>query len=363
MPELPQFLPVGVQDLVHRGQPAVPEEGMRVDASARGAGGWHRFRLGDLKLLLGVGAGSLHVLDGAAWAVAPYLAEGGPRGEILDSLAGLHGRGEIGEALAELRAVREQEELSCQGRPVGEAGGGEPVLKALCLHVSQECNMRCAYCFATEARAREKGLMSPRVARAAVDFLLEASASRRYLEIDFFGGEPLLNLAVVAETVGYAESRAAAAGKNISFTLTTNGLLLDEEARRFLEAHGVSVILSLDGRKEVHDRMRRLASGDASYERVAANLRRFVAKGPRVDYWVRGTYTRFNSTSRRTWRTFSTWGSRTFRWSRWWRAAGNGPWARRNCRPSKRSTSDWRGFTSKGTGGEGNSPSSISRST
>ncbi len=169
-------------------------------------------------------------------------------------------------------------------------------VKALCLHICHDCNLRCKYCFADEGAyhsARE--FMSLETAKRAIDFLIENSGNRKILETDFFGGEPLMNFDVVKQTVYYAKERAAAKGKKFLFTLTTNGLLLKDDIAQFLNEEMENVVLSLDGRKEVHDAVRKTANGKGSFDLVIDNIKNFVKIRGDKHYYVRGTFTKKNT--------------------------------------------------------------------
>ncbi|MBM7867815.1 thioether cross-link-forming SCIFF peptide maturase [Heliobacterium gestii] len=186
-------------------------------------------------------------------------------------------------------------EKAASGVPAAGGAMADPIVKALCLHVAHDCNLRCGYCFAgTGPFGGDRSLMPVETGKQAIDFLLAHSQGRQHVEIDFFGGEPLLNFDVVKELVAYAKARAAEEGKILKLTLTTNGLLLDEETGRYLNDEGLSVVLSLDGRREVHDRMRPYVDGSGSYDDVAANLLAFVQSRGGEDYYVRGTFTGHN---------------------------------------------------------------------
>ncbi len=168
-------------------------------------------------------------------------------------------------------------------------------VKALCLHICHDCNLRCRYCFADEgAYHAKREFMSLDVAKKAVDFLIENSGNRKVLETDFFGGEPLMNFDVVKETVYYAKKQAAKRGKRFLFTLTTNGLLLKDDVADFLNKEFENVVLSLDGRKEVHDAVRKTANGKGSFDLVIENMKNFVKIRGDKHYYVRGTFTAKN---------------------------------------------------------------------
>lgn len=168
-------------------------------------------------------------------------------------------------------------------------------VKALCLHICHDCNLRCRYCFADEgAYHARREFMSLETAKAAIDFLIENSGERKILETDFFGGEPLMNFDVVKQTVYYAKEQAAKRGKKFLFTLTTNGLLLKDDVAKFLNEEMENVVLSIDGRKEVHDAVRKTANGKGSFDLVIQNLKDFVRIRGDKSYYVRGTFTAKN---------------------------------------------------------------------
>jgi len=169
-----------------------------------------------------------------------------------------------------------------------------PVVKALCLHIAHECNLRCAYCFAGQGNYGDRGFMSFDVGKAALDFLIANSGTRRNLEVDFFGGEPMLNFEVVKEIVAYGRSLESSAGKNFRFTLTTNGAILSDTAAAYINDNFDNVVLSLDGRKSVNDAMRKFASGGGTYDDILPKIRAFVDSRGDGNYYVRGTYTRHN---------------------------------------------------------------------
>ena len=170
-----------------------------------------------------------------------------------------------------------------------------PPIKAMCLHIAHDCNLRCKYCFADDgAYQGSRALMSEEVARGAIDFLIKNSGNRRNLEIDFFGGEPLMNFEVVKKTVEYARSLEAEFGKNFRFTLTTNGLLLNDENIKYINENMQNVVLSLDGRREVNDRVRQTCSGAGSYDTIVPKLQKLAESRKQRDYYVRGTFTAYN---------------------------------------------------------------------
>ena len=240
----------------------------------------HVFDYHDKHYIYDTGSGSLYECDEKT---ARYLS--GDRTEITDE--------EIAGILADVGALKEQGLLYKEEVSVFPAKSSE--VKALCLHICHDCNLRCRYCFADEGAyhaARE--MMSRETAKAAIDFLLKNSGKRKVLEVDFFGGEPLMNLGVIKETVYYAKEEAAKLGKKFLFTTTTNALLLDDETIEFLNAEMENVVLSIDGRKEVHDAVRKTVNGKGSFDAVIEKIRKFVRSRGDKHYYVRGTFTAKN---------------------------------------------------------------------
>jgi uncharacterized protein len=260
----------------------------------------HRYRFDNLNIVLDVNSGAVHLTDEAAYRALAFFETAASAGAGAEAaafaLASDFMEEECAEALSEIGALIDAGTLFSEEAPIAEeaiAARGA-VVKALCLHVAHDCNMSCRYCFADEgAFAGRRGLLSAKTGMRAVDFLLTHSGNRRNLEIDFFGGEPLLNFPVVKALVAYAREREKAFGKHIRFTLTTNGLLLDAEKAAFCNAHMDNVILSLDGRPAVNDAMRRTADGRSCYDSILQNCRRFV-QNRSGNYYVRGTFTRYN---------------------------------------------------------------------
>lgn len=255
---------------------------------------WHVFSALGKCLLLDVKTGGLHEIDPAARDVA--VAYGQPRAETIRELGPIHTDQAVTEALEEIDGMVAEGRLSCPYTPDEPyMPAGEVPVKALCLHVAHDCNLRCRYCFGKTGNfGMSRELMPERVATAAIDFLLARSNGRRNLNVDFFGGEPLLNFDVVRSTVEYGRNAAASLGKRIEFTLTTNAILLDDDVARFLDENDMLVVLSLDGRKETHDKMRVAPGGGGSYDQVVPRVKRFVAGRQPESYFVRGTYTRAN---------------------------------------------------------------------
>jgi uncharacterized protein len=241
----------------------------------------HTFEMHGLKLALDVESGALHILDDEAYAAVKKM----DAGEFPSH---------AGEAvLAEINELKEKGLLFSERRHMHLFRDG--VVKALCLHLAHDCNLRCKYCFAgTGHYGGVRGLMPLNVAKKAVDLLLTESRGRKHCEIDFFGGEPLLNFNVLRETVQYGRERAHSLGKVITFTVTTNALHLPEDVLAYLNREEISIVLSLDGREEVHNRMRPLPGGGKSWDRVMENCKAVVNGRDGGNYYLRGTYTRHN---------------------------------------------------------------------
>ncbi|MCL2299255.1 MAG: thioether cross-link-forming SCIFF peptide maturase, partial [Firmicutes bacterium] len=249
----------------------------------------HAYELHGSHIVLDVNSGSVHVTDPAAfyaithWGLPPEaLAEKFP-GEDLGGLFG------------DIQKLIEQEKLFSPEIPLPPAPSSLPPVKALCLHVSHTCNLTCDYCFAQAGKYHgAEALMPFEVGRQALDFLLEHSGARRNLEVDFFGGEPLMNWQAVKALVAYARSKEREFHKNFRFTLTTNGVLVDGDVIAFANQEMSNVVLSLDGRKEIHDRLRRTVNGKGSYDLVVPKFQAFARARGEKNYYIRGTFTHFN---------------------------------------------------------------------
>ncbi|WP_031514289.1 thioether cross-link-forming SCIFF peptide maturase [Desulfofalx alkaliphila] len=254
----------------------------------------HKFEFDGTKLVLDVHSGALHLVDEITWSLLDdYKLL--TREQLIDKYSQKYPSDELEGSLKEIdQAVKQGLLFSSDPLETGYQPA-QSVIKALCLHVAHDCNLRCRYCFAGQGPfGGDRSLMSFETGQAAIDFLIKQSGSRKNIEIDFFGGEPLLNFKVVQQLVDYGTQKASLANKKIKFTLTTNALLLNEEIEQYLIEHGISAVLSLDGRKEVHDQMRPTARGGGSYAQVLKNIKRFVEKDPPGGYYIRGTYTRHN---------------------------------------------------------------------
>ena len=264
----------------------------------------HRYRLNGYNIVLDVFSGSVHVVDDLAYDVIGMAEDHEPDSIISAMHEKYSADSEITEV--EIRdCLDDVEQLKNEGKLFApdeyadlafDFKARNTVVKALCLHVAHTCNLNCEYCFASQGKYHgDRALMSLDVAKQAIDFLIEHSGSRKNLEVDFFGGEPLMNFAVVKETVAYCRSIEKEKGKNFRFTLTTNGVLLDDEVIDFANKECHNVVLSLDGRKEVHDRLRKTVSGAGSYDLIVPKFQHFVERRGSKGYYIRGTFTHNNT--------------------------------------------------------------------
>ena len=264
----------------------------------------HSYKLGGLNIVLDVFSGAVHVVDDIAYDII-NMYESTPREELVrvmcEKYANMDGVSEtdIRECLDDIDALRDEGRLFTPDTFADKADvlkkRSEGIVKALCLHVAHTCNLNCSYCFASQGKYHgERAIMSYEVGKQALDFLIAHSGTRHNLEVDFFGGEPLMNFDVVKQLVAYARSIEKEHGKNFRFTLTTNGMLIDDDVIDFANREMHNVVLSLDGRKEVHDRFRVDHAGRGSWERIVPKFQKLVnARGGR-GYYMRGTFTHAN---------------------------------------------------------------------
>ncbi len=264
----------------------------------------HAYQLNGCNIVLDTCSGSIHVVDEVAYDVIS-LFETHSTEEIVSALLEKYaGRPDVTEpelrqCAADVEALKEAGKLFTPDSFADLAGtfkerSGD-VVKALCLHVAHTCNLNCAYCFASQGKYHgDRAVMSFEVGKQALDFLMDHSGSRRNLEVDFFGGEPLMNWEVVKRLVAYARGVERERGKHFRFTLTTNGMLLDDEVIDFANREMDNVVLSLDGRREIHDAARVDYAGRGSYDRVVPRFQKLVASRKRGTYYIRGTFTHRN---------------------------------------------------------------------
>ena len=258
----------------------------------------HQYKLGGYNIVLDVCSGSVHVVDDMAYDIIErFESESLP--EMIKTFAVKYAQEDVKECYEQISALKDAGKLF--GEDVFQPMAGElkqrtsGVVKALCLHIAHTCNLNCSYCFASQGKYHgDRALMSFEVGKRAFDFLVENSGSRRNLEVDFFGGEPLMNFDVVKELVAYARSIEKEKGKNFRFTLTTNGMLIDDDVIDFANREMSNVVLSLDGRKEIHDCYRVDYAGNGSWERIVPKFQKLVKARDGKNYYMRGTFTHAN---------------------------------------------------------------------
>ena len=263
----------------------------------------HQYKLNGYNIVLDTYSGSVHVVDEVAYdmiALYPHT----PADEIVRQMLVKYGdrpdvtEQDLRDCLADIQALQKAGKLYSEDVYADMAFDFKKRsndIKALCLHVAHTCNLNCEYCFASQGKYHgDRALMSFEVGKRALDFLVEHSGTRRNLEVDFFGGEPLMNWQVVKGLVAYARSIEAEKNKNFRFTLTTNGVLVDDEVIEFANKEMHNVVMSLDGRKEVHDRLRRNYAGEGSYDKVVPKFQEFARRRGNKNYYVRGTFTHNN---------------------------------------------------------------------
>lgn len=257
----------------------------------------HQYINNGYPIVLDVNSGAVHVVDQLAYDVIALYEEHTPN-EILECLKEKYTREEIREALADIEELKQQGTLFTEDvyrEPLLDFKKRPTVVKALCLHIAHDCNLACRYCFAEEGEYHgRRALMSYEVGKQALDFLIANSGNRRNLEVDFFGGEPLMNWQVVKELVAYGREQEKLRGKNFRFTLTTNGVLLNDEVQEFVNREMSNVVLSIDGRAEVNDRMRPFRNGKGSYDLIVPKFQKLADSREQKNYYVRGTFTRNN---------------------------------------------------------------------
>lgn len=270
----------------------------------------HQYKNNGYDIVLDVNSGSVHVVDDMCYDMIEELdklnVEEHP--EVLDDTATVAGlqealkekypAEEIGEAYEDIKALAKAGQLFTKDiyeQYIGAVKQRKTVVKALCLHIAHDCNLACKYCFAEEGEYHgRRALMSFEVGKKALDFLIANSGNRRNLEVDFFGGEPLMNWQVVKDLVAYGREQEKIHDKNFRFTITTNGVLLNDEIQEFVNKEMDNVVLSLDGRQEVNDHMRPFRNGKGSYDLIVPKFQKLAESRNQQKYYVRGTFTREN---------------------------------------------------------------------
>ena len=264
----------------------------------------HQYKLGDCNIVLDVCSGSVHLVDEVAYDIIEMF-ENSDKDTIIAAMREKYcsrediSNEDIDECYAQVVELKNSGKLFAPdtfepmaGKLKAKTSG---VIKALCMHIAHTCNLNCSYCFASQGKYHgERAVMSFEVGKRALDFLVENSGSRKNLEVDFFGGEPLMNFDVVKQLVAYARSIEKEKGKNFRFTLTTNGVLIDDDVIDFANKECCNVVLSLDGRKEIHDRYRVDFAGNGSWDRIVPKFQKLVEARGGQGYYMRGTFTHAN---------------------------------------------------------------------
>lgn len=261
----------------------------------------HQYKLGGYNIVLDVCSGAVHAVDDVAYDMIAAF-ESADRAGVISAIAEKYpneAAEDIAECYDQIAELKAAGELFAPDMFEPMAGALKAktagVIKALCLHVAHTCNLNCSYCFASQGKYHgERAIMSYEVGKRALDFLVENSGTRHNLEVDFFGGEPLMNFDVVKQLVAYARSIEKEKNKNFRFTLTTNGVLIDDDVIDFANKEMSNVVLSLDGRKEIHDRFRVDYAGNGSWEKIVPKFQRLVNARGRKGYYMRGTFTHAN---------------------------------------------------------------------
>ncbi len=264
----------------------------------------HQYKQNGYNIVLDTLSGAIHVVDNLIYDIIS-LYEKHSKDDIVSILVNSSGSGseitkeEINECFEQIDELKNSHKLFTTQSYEDIAKkhkNTSTVIKAMCLHVAHTCNLNCSYCFAAQGKFNGEGaLMSFEVGKRALDFLIENSGTRKNLEVDFFGGEPLVNWQVVKQLVEYARSIEKEHNKNFRFTLTTNGLLIDDDVIQFANKHMHNVVLSLDGRKNVHDNLRKDLAGNGSYDKIVPKFQEFVQKREGKGYYMRGTFTHANT--------------------------------------------------------------------
>lgn len=256
----------------------------------------HKYSMFGTNIVVDVNSGAVHEVDDITYNILDYFKEY-DKAYILDKLSDRYNKKDIEEAYAELKKLEDEEILFSQDiyEQYIPSWNKKHVVKALCLHISHDCNLRCKYCFAgTGNFGGERTNMSREVAIAAIDFLIKESGNRKNLEVDFFGGEPLINFDTVKAVVEYARSVEKESNKHFNFTITTNGILLNDDIKEYINKNMGNVVLSIDGRKDTNDKMRCRVDGSGCYDSILPKFKDMAESRNQDNYYVRGTFTREN---------------------------------------------------------------------
>ncbi len=260
----------------------------------------HQYKLNGYNIVLDIFSGSVHSVDEVAYDIIS-MYQNKTKDEITEIITEKYSevtKADVKDCISDIEELIADGKLFTEDKYADLAFDfkkNNTVIKALCLHIAHTCNLNCEYCFASQGKYHgERSLMSLEVGKRAIDFLIENSGTRTNLEVDFFGGEPLMNFDVVKEIVKYARSIEKENGKNFRFTLTTNGMLVDDDVIDFANKECHNVVLSLDGRKEIHDNLRKTINNKGSYDTIVPKFQHFVERRGNKNYYVRGTFTHNN---------------------------------------------------------------------
>lgn len=255
----------------------------------------HKYSLNGKNIVLDINSGAVHVVEDIVYDILDYYKTY-TLDEIIKLLEDKYDDKDIMEAYEEISLLENEGILYSEGVSIQDIRYNEDnIIKALCLHVAHDCNLRCNYCFASQGDFKgDRSLMSLEVGKKALEFLVKHSGGRRNLEVDFFGGEPLMNFEIIKKLVMYGKDLEKNYNKHFRFTITTNGVLLDEDNMKFINEYMDNVVLSLDGRKRINDNMRRTITDEGSYDIILPKFQKMVAKRGDKDYYVRGTFTSYN---------------------------------------------------------------------
>lgn len=253
----------------------------------------HKFIQEDTRIVLDVNSGAVHVIDEIIYDMLDFYKEMKEE-ELISKLSSKYTKEQLIEGLDEIKTLEKEGLLFTEDTYVNHPAfvNRKPVVKAMCLHIAHDCNIRCKYCFASQGDFKGvRSFMSEEVGKKAIDYLIENSGNRRNLEIDFFGGEPMMNFEVVKSIVEYGREREKESGKNFRFTMTTNGVLLNDENMKYINENMENVVLSIDGRKQVNDNMRPTISGSGTYDLIVPKFLKMAEMRKGKSYFVRGTFT------------------------------------------------------------------------
>ena len=255
----------------------------------------YKFYLNNKYIVLDVNSGAVHIIDKIVYDILDYYVEES-LDKIISRFSGIYDKNTIKEAYEEINILVDEDMLYTDENDLSDiVYNKENIIKAMCLHIAHDCNLKCSYCFASQGNFKgERTHMSLETGKKALEFLAKNSGNRRNLEVDFFGGEPLMNFQVVKDLVSYGRDIEKTYNKNFRFTITTNGVLLDDDKIDFINENMDNVVLSLDGRKEINDAMRKTINDGGSYDVILPKFKAMVDKRGDKDYYIRGTFTNHN---------------------------------------------------------------------